>query len=278
MMGFYERINTPRLLAAHRGYRAIRPENTLSAFEAAVGRFDFVELDLQLSKDGKWIICHDESLERTTDVELRFPEGLRPRRVADYSLSELRSLDAGSWFAERDPFGTIADGVVDREELERLPIQRLPTLEEVLDFARRHAMPLNLEIKDLSTRQDEAVVRSLLTALGDLSVMPPLLFSSFNHRYLYWIRRLSPILPTAALIEGALLPDPLTYLRKLGVEALHLDENLADEAPVGKLARHGIRCAAYTVNNPRRAEELYERGFAALFADKPLPGSGEPGA
>jgi glycerophosphoryl diester phosphodiesterase len=97
-------------LIAHRGASAYAPENTVPAFRlAADQRAAFVEFDLQLTKDRQIVCLHDESLERTTDVEDVFPDRFRTvsagrgpatRRwlLADFTLAELRMLDAGSWF------------------------------------------------------------------------------------------------------------------------------------------------------------------------------------
>ncbi len=97
-------------LIAHRGASAYAPENTVPAFRlAAEQHAAFVEFDLQLTRDRQIVCLHDESLERTTDVEEIFPDrfrtvsgggGAATRRwlLADFTLAELRTLDAGSWF------------------------------------------------------------------------------------------------------------------------------------------------------------------------------------
>jgi len=269
-MGFYDSFSQQDLCAAHRGWRSLRPENTMSAFEAAVGHFDLIELDLQLSRDGGWIVCHDPSLERTTDVESRFPGGFRPRRVRDYTLEELRSLDAGSWFLERDPFGALASGRVTRQEIETLLPQRLPTLDELLAFAERKRMPLNIEIKDMPCLDDDAVAAAFLEALGDAPKHLPILVSSFNHRYLHRLHRLRPSLPLAALIAATHPPGLLGYLKELGVEAYHVEAALADSTPTRELKRHSISCGVYPVNDTQRQRELFQRGFRMIFCREPL--------
>ena len=267
-MGFYDAFAKKHLIAAHRGWRAIRPENTLSAFEAAVGHCDFIELDVQLSRDGEWIVCHDESLERTTDVEECFPGGLRPRRVIDYTLAELRRLDAGSWFGKRDPFGTLKSGEIRRREIETLPPQKLPILREVLDFAHEKQIPLNIEIKDMPTLGDQEVALRFLETYETAAGLPPILVSSFNHRYLYRLHRQRPPFSLAALVEGCHPPRLLPYLQELGVEAYHVAEEIADSVPLDLLRGQGIACGVYTVNDPKRQSDLYRRGFRALFADR----------
>ena len=105
-------INQPRAqtpwLVAHRGASAYAPENTVPAFRLAADQgANFVEFDLQLTKDRQVVCLHDNSLERTTDVEEVFPDRFRTtggaqaaRRwmLEDFTLAEIRRLDAGAWF------------------------------------------------------------------------------------------------------------------------------------------------------------------------------------
>lgn len=105
-------VPTKKLNVAHRGASAYAPEHTLTAYRLAIEQgADFVEQDLAVTKDGVLICLHDASLERTTDVEARFPsrateqtvDGVR-RRVwlaNDFTLAEIKTLDAGGWFDAR---------------------------------------------------------------------------------------------------------------------------------------------------------------------------------
>src|SRR5581483_12322279 len=98
------------------------PENTLAAFErAAMLGATWVELDVHLSADDQLVVIHDERLERTTNGQ---------GDVREHTLAELRALDAGAWF------GPGYAG------------QRIPTLDEVLDWARRRQIAVDVEIKN----------------------------------------------------------------------------------------------------------------------------------
>ena len=117
------------ILIAHRGASAYAPEHTLAAYQLALEQgADFIEPDLQITKDGQLIVLHDVTLERTTNVREIFPERFREHQegdslvrrwhASDFTLEEIKLLDAGSWFASefRDA--------------------RVPTLAEVIEFAR----------------------------------------------------------------------------------------------------------------------------------------------
>jgi glycerophosphoryl diester phosphodiesterase len=96
-----------KLLIAHRGASAYAPEHTLTAYRLAIVQdADYVEQDLAVTRDGVLICLHDDSLERTTDVEEVFPQratidpvtGRRQWLAIDFTLAEIKQLDAGSWF------------------------------------------------------------------------------------------------------------------------------------------------------------------------------------
>jgi len=95
---------------AHRGASAYAPEHTLTAYRLAIEQgADYVEQDLAITRDGVLICLHDDSLERTTNVEDVYPErgeidpatGRRRWLAADFTLAEIKQLDAGSWFDAR---------------------------------------------------------------------------------------------------------------------------------------------------------------------------------
>ncbi len=96
-----------KILVAHRGASGYAPEHTMAAYKLALAQgADYVEQDLQLTKDGVLVCLHDLTLERTTDVEDVFPDrgrtdarGRKTWPVSDFTLAEIKRLDAGSWFA-----------------------------------------------------------------------------------------------------------------------------------------------------------------------------------
>jgi len=101
-----------KTLVAHRGASAYAPEHTLSAYQLAIEQgADFVEQDLAVTKDGVLICLHDASLERTTNVEELFPGRVSTHTIEgrtrtawlanDFTLAEIKTLDAGSWFDKK---------------------------------------------------------------------------------------------------------------------------------------------------------------------------------
>ena len=124
------RISDKIILAGHRGERTVVPENTLSAFRYALScGVDAIETDFHLTKDGKLIIIHDHTLERTTNGR---------GRVCDHTLEELRRLSAGGWFSEQ------------------YASERIPTAEEFFEPTADKDILFNLELKVYPADEGEA--------------------------------------------------------------------------------------------------------------------------
>jgi len=134
-------MTSHRKVIAHRGSSAYAPENTIPAFELAIQQgAGCLEHDLQVTKDGVLVCLHDSTLERTTNVREVFPGRARDVEergtvvqrsfVHDFTMAEIRELEAGSWFSQR------------------WTDVRVPTFEELLDFAHTRVAVLT-EIKDV---------------------------------------------------------------------------------------------------------------------------------
>lgn len=151
---------------AHRGCSQMYPENTLLAFEkaAAIEGLAGIELDIQLSKDGRMVVFHDEKIDRTTDGtgELR-----------NYTLAELKEfkIDAGNSAYER-----------------------IPTIEEVLDLLEnkvRSGLQLNIELKN-SKFPYEGMEQKIVELVHKRGIQKNVVYSSFNALSLQQIRNLDP--------------------------------------------------------------------------------------
>ena len=134
------------LLIAHRGASGYAPENTMAAFRKAVAMgLSFIETDLQLSRDARFVAIHDDTVNRTTNGQ---------GAVHDLSLAELRRLDAGSWFSSS------------------FTGERIPTLEEILEFAKRHDVVFYLELKPGGSWGGEHALIGALRELRDHIPLP----------------------------------------------------------------------------------------------------------
>jgi len=191
------------LVVGHRGAAACAPENTMAALREGLAQgADILEMDVQLSADGHVVVFHDERLERTTDGQ---------GRVIEKDLSQLKALDAGGWFASR---------------FEGEPI---PTLEEVLVWAKKEDAPLFVELKyhgrqasgsmDSETQPGPALSLTVAQQIRAHAMQDQVMLISFNHQALQQVQALGFDLATGALCVT--LPEqPLRMIQKLGANAL----------------------------------------------------------
>lgn len=273
-----------KIAIAHRGASAYAPEHTRSAYELAVAQgADYVEQDLAVTRDGVLICLHDDSLERTTDVEEVFPNRSTPDPVsgakrwmaADFTLEEIKRLDAGRWF---DP---------------KFAGERVLTWQDAVDVVGGRA-GLYPELKSPGLYRDRKVdmvalvVAELRRGGFDRPVTasrPPLILQSFDPEAL---RALALALPT---IPRVLLLEPLAAKRWLSDEGLREVKGFAtgvgpnkailDRRPELVRAAHaaGLSVTPYTFRsgNPGRFADvggemryfLVELGVDAVFTDNP---------
>ena len=142
---------------AHRGVSGSYPENTLSAFQAAIDiRAEMVELDISTSKDGIPVTVHDRTVDRTTDFE---------GDVQSFSLEELKRMEVGAWFSEE------------------FRGEEFPTLKNSLELMK-DKIAVNIEIKTeaVSDETEGGVVDKALQVVKDLDMTSSVIFSSFDYR------------------------------------------------------------------------------------------------
>jgi glycerophosphoryl diester phosphodiesterase len=266
---------------AHRGASGYAPEHTLSAYRLAIEQgADFVEQDLAVTRDGTLICLHDDTLQRTTNVSSLFPDRGGAGTAAsgkgwlasDFTLAEIRRLDAGRWF---DP---------------RFEGERVPTWEEAVELVRGKA-GLYPELKspglyaargiDMVGLFVAAVRAAGLDSAASLAATP-LIVQSFDENT---IRRLAVELPAVprVFLMGELPGGRLTdgRLRDIARFATGIspDKNLVDADLVQRAKAAGLTVTAYTfrARNTGRfrtvGEEmshfLYTLGLDALFTDNP---------
>jgi glycerophosphoryl diester phosphodiesterase len=241
-----------RLAIAHRGGAALRPENTLAAFDHALALgADGLELDVQLSADGEVVVIHDATLERTTSG--RGPVARRPWR-------ELAAIDAGWHFdaAHRYPFRSQGVGI--------------PRLRDVL--ARYPAVPMIIELKGACPELAAAAVQ----LVDDAGARSRVCFASFEQGSIDAVRALAPGAVTSAasreirravwLCRLCLSPFPASY-QALQLPERHGIQRVASRRFIRLARRAGVPVQIWTVNERRDVRRLLEWGAHAVITDRP---------
>ncbi|MCH9770618.1 MAG: glycerophosphodiester phosphodiesterase [Gammaproteobacteria bacterium] len=227
---------------AHRGASAVAPENTLIALQkAAELGAKWVEFDVQLSGDQVPVIMHDYNLKRTTD---------REGFVNQISLEKLKTLDAGSWFDAK------------------FAGEKVPTLIEYVKLIAELNMGMNIELKTpaCDARLAAECVAMILDQYwpDDLSKV---LVSSGVKANLVAVKQVAPQL-SMGLIQDHWSWRLIANLKKLDCLSVHLNHRCLTEKRVKKLKQANFLVLAYTVNDLKRAEELFTWGVEAVFSDK----------
>jgi glycerophosphoryl diester phosphodiesterase len=260
----------PKLLnIAHRGARSLAPENTLlsaqKGFEAGA---DLWELDVAMSSDQAIVVIHDDTLERTSNAAQVYPDR-RPWAVENFSLAELRRLDFGSWFVDKDPFKTIASGEVKAEDLKSFSGVTIPTLQEALQFTKDHNWRVNVEIKDLTGKPgDPLIVEKVVALVTEMGMESSVVISSFNHSYIQRAKKANPAIMTAALVEGR-VSDPVSLLEQLNAQSFNPYIKTIDYSQIQGLRSKGKDIFVWTVNDEPTMRKLIEAGATGIFTDFP---------
>ncbi|PQP82317.1 glycerophosphodiester phosphodiesterase [Paenibacillus sp. PCH8] len=209
------------LCVAHRGFSSIAPENTMAAFLMAMERpeVQWMELDVQLSRDGVPVIIHDFTLDRTTN-------GRGPVRDADWA--DLQLLDAGAW------------------KNKKYKGERIPALSELLDRSVGRVR-LNIELKtqgDMYPGLSAAVIHEVRKRHMQNDVV----ITSFEPAALVEVKRLAPEIQTGLIID-ARPGDLLTALRQMNCTFLSIGYTNVDKSLMNDMRSAGIRVMAWTVDD-----------------------------
>lgn len=233
-------------IIAHRGASAYFPENTLPAFQGAIAmQADMVEFDVQLTSDGEVVVFHDEKISRCTNGG---------GRIADYTLTQLKRLDAGNWFSQE------------------FAGEKIPTLAEVLNLCKEK-IAVNIEIKTEAVTDASAggIEEKCLQIVHQTGMQNHLVFSSFDPRALRHLKEIHPSTAIAVLFEkkhqGSKLPSQI--LGSLGAEAFNCSLRQLNKKRLADLKSNSIPFNVYTINDEKSMKSLLELGANGLFTNAP---------
>jgi glycerophosphoryl diester phosphodiesterase len=231
----------------HRGASAYAPENTIASFREAADRgADFFELDVQQTRDRRLVIMHDSTLTRTTDAAAVYP-GRSPWRVRDFTLRQIRRLDAGSWFAPR------------------FRHEHVPTLRDTLRAMDSSGLRMLLELKNPTPALSRLVAAQLLR---EPSWLRPgrLIVQSFDWRSVRTFHRLLPSVATAIL--GA---PTVRQLPAVSRYACYVNPRFTSvtAAYVRRLHARHLRVFAWVVDDPPTMRRMIADRVDGIISNRP---------
>ena len=261
-------LSVPRrsrpLVYAHRGGAALRPENTIAAFDHGLSLgADGLEFDVHLSRDGAVVVHHDPTLERTTNGR---------GKIGALTADELAQVDAGYWFApaaekSRPP---------DRDARQAFPYRGqghgVPRLGKVL--ARYPGIPLIIELKV----NDPELARRAIDEVRKAGAVDRVALGAFGWRVLRAARQYEPRIPTGASREEVRLalyrswvrwPLRSPEYREFQVPERSGPTRIISRRFIAHAHRAGLPVKVWTVNDPHDMRRLLDWGVDALISDCP---------
>ena len=228
---------------AHRGASGLAPENTLRAFSKALEiGVDGVELDVRGTFDGKLVVLHDRTLDRTTD---------KTGFIHQMSLAEIQEADAGAWF------DTSFSG------------EKVPTLVESLDLIKEAAITV-LEVKD------EWVSVEVVRAIHYTQSVSSVIVISFHASVLSEVRSIDPRIPTGFLTSGNVEAnqhqqaiDLIQATCEIGASTLNVKYEMLDARFAWEVQRRGVNLWAWTVDDVVKMRQLVGFGVQGITSNFP---------
>ena len=227
---------------AHRGASGYAPENTLRAFALAADMgADGVELDVQISKDGRLVVFHDDELSRLTGFT---------GSVADYTYAELCRMPVIH--------------AVDATERDVAPL-----LEDVLALLHERGLSVNIELKN-SRAAFSALEEKTLEAVEKAGMREKTIYSSFNHYVLMKLREVDPKAKIGLLYSEAMV-DPWVYANYLHADAIHPHYLAALGCPglIEGCKKAGVEIHPWTCNDEQVVCDLASAGIEAVITNYP---------
>jgi glycerophosphoryl diester phosphodiesterase len=219
----------------HRGAMGYCPENTLASFERGVELgADLIEMDVHLTRDGRLAVIHDETVQRTTNGN---------GYVQDLTLAELQALDAGQG-------------------------QRIPSLDEVLDWAQACGTYLDIEIKNAPIYY-AGIEAAVVDALARYGMTEQAIVISFDHCAAGRVKELEPRILTGVLYAARPIDGGVGMAHAAGANAVLPYHAYVTPADVATAHANGLFVAPWTTSEPEQLKTLVSAGVDAIGTNHP---------
>jgi glycerophosphoryl diester phosphodiesterase len=238
---------------AHRGARYVAPENTLAAIKAAIARdADFVEVDVQRSKDGRLVLVHDTNLRRTTNIERVFPKK-KSYAVRDTTWAQMKKLDAGRWKATK------------------YAGERIPSLKQAVRLLQSHDTGILIELK--SPIRYPGIEFEVSTALRQVDGFfgravrhEGLIVQSFDFGAVHAFKQIEPRVHVALLGTPAVadLPDLARWADEISSRHRTVDADY-----VAAVHALGMDSSVWTVDTVEHMNASIDKGVDAVVTNRP---------
>lgn len=243
-MGIFTReiigYNNHIRIYGHRGYGVGTPENSISAIKKSIdNNIDYIEIDVQRTKDRKYVLNHDKTFERVSYEKPYFIN----KKVSDLNYSQIETLDIG------------------RRVSQRYAGEKVPRIEEVLDVCK-NKIKINLELKE---GIDHEMIDDLMELVRKKGMKKQVFFTSLNIRDIEYIENKDSTFDTG-----------LIYFIKLGnygsvdADYMIMEEREATDSNIKKLHKKGKKVIVWTVNTQESIDKFSKMDVDGIITDYPL--------
>ncbi|MFD1707352.1 glycerophosphodiester phosphodiesterase [Siminovitchia sediminis] len=231
---------------AHRGASGHSPENTMAAFQKGFEmKADYIEMDVQMTKDGELVIIHDTTVDRTTDGT---------GNVGELTFEEMRQLDAGSWF--HDNYAG----------------EKVPSFVEVLDaFRGKTGILIEIKAPELYPGIEEKVAEALKERNMHQPNHQKIIIQSFNHESMKKSKELLPQVPHGVLAGRGWAKVTDEQLAEFASYADYFNPNMTIVTPelVDRVHKAGMMMFPYTSRTQEQADHLFQLNVDGIVTDFP---------
>ncbi len=226
-------------ILGHRGAMGSAPENTRSSFIEAVEQgADGVEFDVQMTKDDKLVVIHDQTVDRTTDGS---------GQIKDFTLNEIKKLSI-------------------LEEEKNTGKKKILTLEETLEIVGELSL-INIEIKNGPILYP-GIEEKIINRVREFGIADKVIVSSFNHYSVYTAKEIAPDIKAGVLLMSGLY-KPCEFERKVGVEAVHPYYLSINPETIKECQKKGIEVNIFGVNEEHMLKKFIDLEVNLIITDYP---------
>ena len=234
MTQIYKEIEALQV-TAHRGSSRDAPENTISAINLAIqDEADYVEIDVQQTKDGKLVVLHDSNLQRVAGIN---------QHIGELDWEEVRQLDVGSWFSAK------------------FTAERIPLLEEVIKTTK-DKIKLNIELK--FNGHEQKLATEVVKLVAEQEFVEQCVISSANYPALLKVKELNPQIAT-----GLIIPTALPTVAEFKVDFYSVRSAIATIDFINQAHAQGKQVHVWTINEITEMETFLNRRVDNIITDTP---------
>lgn len=250
-------------LLAHRGASMLAPENSLAAVELAAdfGALAF-ETDVRISLDGVPFLMHDATLQRTTNINEIYPERAADR-AENFTMYELKNLNAGWWFILNDPYGTIKAGHISQSQLSINQSQTIPTLEETLEMIKAKDLILMYDLR-LPPADHPYFINTFEIVYDTLKAadMDENIWLLLDETQIGRIMLETPGIKRVIGLSATRLPDP-SDINSNNFQVVNIDQGISDQA-IKAYRNAGLAVNIYVIDQPWLFSQYWLQGVNSI--------------